>query len=81
MGETNVFQEQRRKYRHIKGGYNVRGKGEHVWNPRPQQYNKTLETTNKFRLTNTKGEMKHTTEEKRKEVEEGPHKAQEEGQS
>ncbi|KAG5587130.1 hypothetical protein H5410_047564 [Solanum commersonii] len=34
-----------------------------------------------IQLTNTKRERKQTTEKKRKEVEEGPHEAQEKGQS
>ncbi|KAH0725325.1 hypothetical protein KY284_001190 [Solanum tuberosum] len=136
MGETNVFQEQRRKYGHIKGAIMyvsiwkfIKGKRGEEWgrqinedeffeaakenhkgildekneNPKTPIGSKAEEnladahsgvgestkrsnrdhnySLSSIQLTNTKGERKHTTEEKRKEVEEGPHEAQEEGQT
>ncbi|KAG5587131.1 hypothetical protein H5410_047565 [Solanum commersonii] len=48
--ELEKAQKGKDKIGETNGGYNIRGKGKQVWNPRPQQIEKTLETTNKFRV-------------------------------
>ncbi|KAK4737232.1 hypothetical protein R3W88_000929 [Solanum pinnatisectum] len=47
IGESNVFQEQRRKNGYRKGGFFMRGKVEQVWNPKQQQNDQVI-ITNKF---------------------------------
>uniref|UniRef100_A0A0V0HWA5 Putative ovule protein n=1 Tax=Solanum chacoense TaxID=4108 RepID=A0A0V0HWA5_SOLCH len=47
IGESNAFQEQRRKNGYRKGGFFLRGKLERVWNPKQQQNDQVI-TTNKF---------------------------------
>ncbi|KAH0660268.1 hypothetical protein KY285_028885 [Solanum tuberosum] len=66
-GESNAFQEQRRKNGYKKGGFFLHGKVEQVWNPKQQQNDQVI-TNNKFEAL---GDTKYVPKE-------GEHKNREE---